>query len=95
MSVKPGEFEASKELTINNRLGLHARAAARLVETAEQFKAEIYLEKDGQTVDAKSVISLLTLECPPGSEVLIRARGQDSQSALEAITELIENDFGE
>jgi len=95
MSVNPGELEKSKQVVIKNNLGLHARAAARLVETAKRYNSEVWLEKSGQTVDAKSVISLLTLECPPGSKVLIKAQGPDSQLAIEAISELIDNDFGE
>ncbi|MBW1710121.1 MAG: HPr family phosphocarrier protein [Deltaproteobacteria bacterium] len=95
MSVKSGAIETSKEVLIKNSLGLHARAAAQLVKTAELFNSDVWLEKNGKSVDAKSVISLLTLECPPGSKVIIKARGQDSQIAIEAISKLIEDDFGE
>jgi phosphocarrier protein len=90
-----GVLEATRDVTINNSLGLHARAAVRLVEMAERYKSEIRMEKDGQGVDAKSVLSLLTLECPPGCRVRLRARGADSRLALDALTELIENKFGE
>jgi len=93
--VKSGAIETSKEVLIKNSLGLHARAAAQLVKTAELFNSDVWLEKNGKSVDAKSVISLLTLECPPGSKVIIKARGQDSQIAIEAISKLIEDDFGE
>ncbi|MBW2052718.1 MAG: HPr family phosphocarrier protein [Deltaproteobacteria bacterium] len=95
MSVKSGAIETSKEVLIKNSLGLHARAAAQLVKTAELYNSDVWLEKNGKSVDAKSVISLLTLECPPGSKVIIKARGQDSQIAIEAISKLIEDDFGE
>ena len=95
MSVNPGEFKETKEVLIKNHLGLHARAAARLVETAKQYDSEVWLEKNGQIADAKSVISLLTLECPPGSRVLIKAEGPDSKLAIEAISDLIDNNFGE
>jgi len=93
--VKSGAIETSKEVLIKNSLGLHARAAAQLVKTAELYNSDVWLEKNGKSVDAKSVISLLTLECPPGSKVIIKARGQDSQIAIEAISKLIEDDFGE
>ena len=84
-----------KELVIRNSLGLHARSAARIVELASQYESFISLEKDGNVVDAKSVLSLLTLECPMGSKVLLRAEGEDSRAAVEALTDLITNNFGE
>lgn len=87
--------EHSRELTISNQLGLHARAAARLVEVALEFKSEISMEKNGESVDAKSVVSLLTLECPLGAKVVVRARGEDSAPALAAVVQLIENRFDE
>lgn len=87
--------EYTRELTIINRLGLHARAAARLVEVARQYQAEVALEKNGESVDAKSVISLLTLECPLGTRVVVRAKGDDSAQALSAVADLIEHKFGE
>ena len=87
--------EHSIELTISNRLGLHARAAARLVAIAEQYEADVAMEKNGETADAKSILSLLALECPLGTKVVVRVSGADAKSALAAITELIENKFGE
>jgi phosphocarrier protein len=84
-----------QEVTIVNRLGLHARAAARLVQLAQRFSAEVELEKDGEAADAKSVLSLLTLACPLGTRVILRTKGPDAAPALEALTELIENKFGE
>ena len=83
------------EMTITNRLGLHARAAARMVQLAQGFTAEIELEKDGEAADAKSVLSLLTLACPMGTKVTLRTKGPDADSALEALAELIQNKFGE
>ena len=95
MKVKNKERGIDKELVIRNSLGLHARAAARIVELASQYESFISLEKDGNVVDAKSVLSLLTLECPMGSKVLLRAEGEDSRAAVEALTGLITNNFGE
>ena len=83
------------KVVIGNKLGLHARAAAQLVKTAEQFEAEVFLEKNGESVDAKSVLSLLVLECPIGTEVVIRASGTDSIPAVEAVAKLVEDRFGE
>ncbi|MBU2550933.1 MAG: HPr family phosphocarrier protein [Proteobacteria bacterium] len=87
--------EKSRQMVISNRLGLHARAAGRLVETASRFESIIVLEKNGQSADAKSVIDLLGLECPMGTRVLISASGADSDQAVETLAELIENKFGE
>jgi phosphotransferase system HPr (HPr) family protein len=90
-----GDLEATREVTISNSLGLHARAAARMVETAEKFKSEIRMEKDGEGADVRSVLSLLTLECPAGSRVRLKARGVDSRRAIEALVKLIEDKFDE
>lgn len=82
-------------MTIGNRLGLHARAAARLVEVAQQFQSEVTMEKNGRAADAKSVVCLLTLECPLGTRVTVRAQGEDAEPAVTAVAELIESKFGE
>lgn len=85
----------SARVTISNRLGMHARAAAKLVQICQEFEADVTLEKDGEIVDAKSVISLLTLECPIGTEVTVSASGPDSADAVNAVRRLIEDKFGE
>lgn len=95
MKAKNKKSGIDKELVIRNRLGLHARAAARIVELASQYESFISLEKDGSVVDAKSLLALLTLECAMGSKVLLRAEGEDSRAAVEALTDLITNNFGE
>ncbi|MBW2622228.1 MAG: HPr family phosphocarrier protein [Deltaproteobacteria bacterium] len=95
MNVKTKTSGVNKELVIRNSLGLHARAAAQLVKLAAQFDSVISFEKDGNVVDAKSVLSLLTLECPMGSKVLVHATGEDSEAAVEALENLILNNFGE
>ena len=95
MSLKSGNPVHTDELTISNRLGLHARAAARLVQLAQQYQSEITLEKEGEAVDAKSVLSLLALECPFGTRVSVRAVGEDAMSAVNAIVDLINEKFGE
>ena len=93
--IVPENEEILIELTISNRLGLHARAAARLVEVANNYKAELFLEKNGESADAKSVLSLLTLECPLGTRVTVRAVGPDARQAVDRAAELIDNKFGE
>lgn len=87
--------ERCDTLTISNKLGLHARAAAKLVKLVEQYDAVVFLEKEGVLVDADSVLSLLTLECPMGTEVTVRAQGRESEAVMLAVVELIEKKFGE
>ena len=81
--------------TIVNKLGLHARAAAKLVQAANRFKSEIALEKDGQTVNGKSIMGVLMLAAAQGTEVTVRCEGADAAEALAAIAALIEDGFGE
>jgi phosphocarrier protein HPr len=80
---------------ITNRLGIHARVAAKLVETAHRFKAEIFLEKDGFEVNGRSILGILTLFCPQGSRLTIRAEGIDAKETMEAFARLIAEKFGE
>ena len=80
---------------ITNRLGIHARVAAKLVETASRFQSEIFLEKDGVEVNGRSILGILTLFCPRGSRLTIRAEGTDAEEAMEAFARLIAEKFGE
>ena len=84
-----------KTFKIKNKLGMHARPAAKLVGISSQYKSEIFFEKDGEAVDGKSLLSILTLACPKGSTMTIRAEGADAHEAIEALGNLIENKFGE
>lgn len=86
---------SAKAFTITNKLGLHARAAAMLVQIANKFKAKIILERDGKQVNGKSILGILTLACPKGSSLVVRTEGVDEDKALEEIGRLIENKFGE
>jgi phosphocarrier protein HPr len=86
---------AIKTVEIKNKLGVHARVAAKLVETASRFQAEVVLEKDGVEVNARSILGILTLYCPYGSRVTIRATGVDADEALGAFVRLVEARFGE
>jgi phosphocarrier protein HPr len=81
--------------TIRNRLGLHARAAALLVKTANRFTAEVFLEKDGVEVNGKSIMGLLMLAASKGTKVTLKAEGKDSVQAIQTLGKLIENNFGE
>lgn len=85
----------TREITLINRLGLHARAAARLVQTASQFQCRITLGKDGHAVDAKSILGLLMLAGAMGDRLTLTANGTDEQEAVEAIQHLILSRFGE
>ncbi len=85
----------SAEITIINKLGLHARAAAKLVQLSSQFSATITLEKDGEEADAKSIMEVLMLAGVKDSLLRITAEGQDEEEALEEISRLINNKFEE
>ncbi|MBP2682208.1 MAG: ptsH [Deltaproteobacteria bacterium] len=86
---------AEREFDIQNRLGLHARAAAQLVRLANGFASEIRVEKDGMEVNGKSIMGVLMLAAPKDAKILIRASGEDAEEAVAAIGELIARKFGE
>ena len=85
----------SRELKIVNRLGLHARAAAKLVKLSAGFDADIDIEKDGQRVNSKSIMGVMMLAAGCGSTVTLYAQGEDGEAALDAISDLIERRFDE
>jgi len=80
---------------IVNKKGLHARASAKMVEAAARFKCQINVTKDGQKVDARSIMGLMMLAASMGSEVEIDAEGSDAEEAMVAIVALVEAKFGE
>ena len=85
----------SKQLMIINRLGLHARAAAKLVSTAARFSASVQIERNGKTADAKSIMAVMMLGGGKGSAVTIAAEGVDEVAAIEALETLFAARFGE
>jgi phosphocarrier protein len=91
----PAVTGTSRDCTIRNKLGLHARAAALFVQTAGKFPCDVYLEKDGMEVNGKSIMGILTLAASKGSQVRVRAEGDAAGAAVERLSELIENKFGE
>jgi phosphocarrier protein len=93
-SANPGRALA-QQLTIVNRKGLHARASARFVRTAECFEASIKVSREGTTVNGDSIMGLMMLGAGPGSTILVQATGRQAREALEAITLLVENGFDE
>ena len=84
-----------RTLKLKNKLGMHARAAANFVKVAQQFKAGIYIEHNGQTADGRSILDILTLACPMGGMLTIKAKGADASEAIEELEKLVESKFGE
>ncbi len=82
-------------VTIRNKLGLHARASAKLVESAARFQSKITVTKDGQIVDARSIMGLMMLAASIGCEIQVEAVGPDADAAMTAVLALIEAKFGE
>jgi len=87
--------QATTRVRIQNRLGLHARPAAEFVKTAGRFSAEVQVEKEGLKVNGKSIMGVLMLAAEQGSEITIRASGDDSEEALQALADLVERGFDE
>ena len=83
------------EFKIVNRLGLHARAAAQLVQTANRFLSDVTIEKDGTEVNGKSIMGLLMLAAPQGSLITVTVSGEDAVQAMKVIGTLINDGFGE
>lgn len=86
---------SSREVTIVNHLGLHARAAARFVNLAKQYNASIDVERKGRRVNGKSIMGVMMLAAAQGSNLMLYAEGDDAQEALEALADLIAQRFGE
>ena len=84
-----------EQVRITNRLGLHARAAAKVVHTANEFSSEIFIGSADEEVNAKSILGLLTLAATKGTPLAVRAEGTDEEQAVQAIVELFANRFGE
>lgn len=85
----------NQNFTIKNRLGLHARAAAQFVQTANKFSSEVVLVKDGVEVNGKSIMGILLLAAPQGTDISVTVAGTDEEQAMKIIAELIEDGFGE
>ena len=85
----------SRECVIRNRLGLHARAAAKFVHTATGFTSQIRVSRGGTTMDGKSIMGILLLAAAAGTTVVITAEGVDEADAVEALCRLVEGGFGE
>ena len=86
---------ASRTVEIVNKRGLHARASAKFVKTASGYDAEVRVSKDGQTVDARSIMGLMMLAAGPGCTIDILADGAEAQAAVDALSELVADRFHE
>jgi len=86
---------AVKEFTIKNRLGIHARPAARFAKTANAFQSTIHVLKDGLEVNGKSVMGIMMLAAAEGNVIQVEAEGPDEKQAIQALGDLIENKFDE
>ena len=84
-----------REITIINKLGLHARAAAKLVSTASAFGSEVVIRKDGQEVNGKSIMGVMMLAASKGTTVQVQTSGNDEKAAMDALLALINDRFGE
>lgn len=89
------DLTISKEFTILNRLGLHARPSALFVKTSNRFKCEIWVEKDGEQVNGKSIMGLMMLAAGQGSKLLVTCEGQDAEKAVAEIEALVLRRFDE
>src|SRR5579862_3550517 len=85
----------TKELTIVNKLGIHARPAAVFVKTANRFASEILVEKDGEKINGKSIMGLMMLAAGPGSKVTLHVKGADAPAAIAELEELVKRKFDE
>ncbi len=88
-------MELKKKLIIGNDLGLHARAAAKIVALSREYESELFLSRDGHEVDGGSILSILTMACPKGTEIGVRVVGEDPEELMTKLTALFEQKFGE
>ncbi len=91
----PKIAQVEKEIWVENRLGLHARPAAKITGLAQQFDATVTLEKDGFKADARDLLALLALDCPQGSRLVLKAKGPEAREAAAAIAALFARKLGE
>jgi phosphocarrier protein len=84
-----------REIAIRNRLGLHARAAAKFVQTASRFKSAVKVRKNGEEVDGKSILGILLLAASQGTRILVSVSGEDEADALAAVEDLVSRSFDE
>jgi phosphocarrier protein len=91
----PNDNFITKELLVSNKLGIHARPAALFVKVANRFTCDIFVEKDGEKVNGKSIMGLMMLAAGPGSKLLVHASGPDAFKALAELESLVKRKFDE
>ena len=92
---KADDVKITKERVVINKLGIHARPAAMFVKTANRFECDIFVEKDGEKVNGKSIMGLMMLAAGPGSKLSLHANGTDAQEAITEIEALLQRKFDE
>ena len=92
---KADDVKITKEVIVVNKLGIHARPAARFVKAANRFECDIFVEKDGEKVNGKSIMGLMMLAAGPGSKLLLYAEGHDAAKAVSEIESLVKRKFDE
>lgn len=97
MSAKksPDSEFLTKELVVANKLGIHARPAAMFVKTANRFVCDVFVEKDGEKINGKSIMGLMMLAAGPGSKIILHIRGTDAQNAINELEALVKRKFDE
>ena len=94
---KPADKHSAvtRELVVRNKLGIHARPAAMFVKTANRFECDVFVEKDGERVNGKSIMGLMMLAAGPGSKLHVRAEGEDAARAVAELDALLQRKFDE
>lgn len=88
-------MNATREVRIRNRLGMHARAAVKFVQTANKYRSDVKVLKDGNEANGKSIMGLLTLVAAHGTTMVLMCEGEDAEPAVAALAELVDSGFGE
>lgn len=88
-------MEWTKRFKVKNNLGLHARSASMVVDLVKKYKSDVFFRKDDQEVDASNILSILSLSCPKGTEIEVRAVGDDAEDLIRELSGLFEEGFGE
>ncbi len=90
-----GVLTVDKDLVVTNKLGIHARPAAMFVKTANRFGSDVFVEKDGETVNGKSIMGLMMLAAGPGCRIHLHAKGADAAQAVHELEDLVHRKFDE
>jgi phosphocarrier protein len=93
--LSDGMANLEQDFIVPNKLGIHARVAAQIVKVASQFDCELWVVKDGNKVNAKSILDLMSLMCPQGTRIKVLAQGKDAAVVLSAVAGLFQTKFGE